>query len=680
MANMEDDEIDDWLDSDSDGAGEEQDAAPAPASSSSTTAAVAGDGTAPSEATTSERADPAPTTVAPSSLDHGAPLAKPASPPRVEPRPTAAVVAAEVTDANPAEAPPPLDDADHERAIPPPEPPAPSPVSTRVESESAPVDEMHTLSLSPGASPVALDVASARFDAPAVRLDATRFDLDSALEREEPEPEGPDAPPSSSPSTAPSPPLVASTAHAPPPVVSAMTAELTPPRADAIRSDAVSDPHLDLADSSAPAGLGALGGWALGGFGAATRLARDSLRAVASSDLADKTARAANGVRREIVNLSKHVAGTTSPVASSNPAGDEIATDVPEVNASRDSLWRAFGNLARESARALESAVESAATRPEASAGARVVSGFARRVEEGAFRLLRGAGDDSAAEDAAALERALVECGCASTLDELERLDADASRGSEPDAVSSRGFVAESVLELERLLNLEDPDADDGGDDEAGGSPCPGEDALELFVAMREEALAAANASRDDASSGFGVSSPSDANALDAALAPIRAEAATRVAEIVAASVAHLLDVAASLLDVAASDGPSPSSARWPPPTSPDFAATTVAKARARAVRRRVSAALNDAEAVVDAYAKARVAVADAAESAGAADAAASSRAREAAELCACAAKATARGYASDAAACLASIVAATAATAVAAKEGDVAATVAVQE
>ena len=521
MANMEDDEIDDWLDSDSDGAGEEQDAAPAPASSSSTTAAVAGDGTAPSEATTSDLADPAPTTVAPSSLDHGAPLAKPASPPRVEPRPTAAVVAAEVTDANPAEAPPPLDDADHERAIPPPEPPAPSPVSTRVESESAPVDEMHTLSLSPGASPVALDVASARFDAPAVRLDATRFDLDSALEREEPEPEGPDAPPSSSPSTAPSPPLVASTAHAPPPVVSAMTAELTPPRADAIRSDAVSDPRLDLADSSAPAGLGALGGWALGGFGAATRLARDSLRAVASSDLADKTARAANGVRREIVNLSKHVAGDDLAVASSNPAGDEIATDVPEVDESRDSLWRTFGNLARESARALESAVESAATRPEASAGARVVSGFARRVEEGAFRLLRGAGDDSAAEDAAALERALVECGCASTLDELERLDADASRGSEPDAVSSRGFVAESVLELERLLNLEDPDADDGGDDEAGGSPCPGEDALELFEAMREEALAAANASRD-APSESGVSSPSDANALDGARADSR--------------------------------------------------------------------------------------------------------------------------------------------------------------
>ena len=96
-------------------------------------------------------------------------------------------------------------------------------------------------------------------------------------------------------------------------------------------------------------------------------------------------------------------------------------------------------------------------------------------------------------------------------------------------------------------------------------------------------------------------------------------------------------------------------------------------------MRRRVSAALNDAEAVVDAYAKARVAVADAAESAGAADAAASSRAREAAELRANAAKATARGAASDAAACLASIVAATAATAVAAKEGDVAATVAVQ-
>ena len=354
-------------------------------------------------------------------------------PPRVEPRPTAAVVAAEVTDANPAEAPPPLDDADHERAIPPPEPPAPSPVSTRVESESAPVDEMHTLSLSPGASPVALDVASARFDAPAVRLDATRFDLDSALEREEPEPEGPDAPPSSSPSTAPSPPLVASTAHAPPPVVSAMTAELTPPRADAIRSDAVSDPRLDLADSSAPAGLGALGGWALGGFGAATRLARDSLRAVASSDLADKTARAANGVRREIVNLSKHVAGDDLAAASSNPAGDEIATDVPEVNASRDSLWRAFGNLARESARALESAVESAATRPEASARrARRLGVRATRRRGCVSSPVRGAGDDSAAEDAAALERALVECGCASTLDELERLDADASRGSSP--------------------------------------------------------------------------------------------------------------------------------------------------------------------------------------------------------------------------------------------------------
>ena len=99
------------------------------------------------------------------------------------------------------------------------------------------------------------------------------------------------------------------------------------------------------------------------------------------------------------------------------------------------------------------------------------------------------------------------------------------------------------------------------------------------------------------------------------------------MAEIVAASVAHLLDVAASLLDVAASDGPSPSSARWPPPTPPRFRGDDGREGRARAVRRRVSAALNDAEAVVDAYAKARVAVADAAESAGAADAAASSRA-----------------------------------------------------
>ena len=53
----------------------------------------------------------------------------------------------------------------------------------------------------------------------------------------------------------------------------------------------------------------------------------------------------------------------------------------------------------------------------------------ATRAEEGAFRRAYAARATMlAAEDAAALERALVECGCASTLDELERLDADASR------------------------------------------------------------------------------------------------------------------------------------------------------------------------------------------------------------------------------------------------------------
>ena len=157
-----------------------------------------------------------------------------------------------------------------------------------------------------------------------------------------------------------------------------MTAELTPlarTRSDPTRLRSASRPR-GLVRSR---GSWRTRGWALGGFGAATRLARDSLRAVASSDLADKTARAANGVRREIVNLSKHGRRGRPAGASSNPAGDEIATDVPEVNASRDSLWRAFGNLARESARALESAVESAATLPEGSAGARVVSGAATR-------------------------------------------------------------------------------------------------------------------------------------------------------------------------------------------------------------------------------------------------------------------------------------------------------------
>ena len=721
---MEDDEIDDWLDSDSDGAGEEQQAAPAPAASSSTTGTAtpdAGDGTTPSEATTPERANPAPTTAAPSSPDHEAPPANPASPPRVEATPDAPVVAVEVsTDATPAKAPPPRDDADHDRATTPPEPPAPSPVATRVEPESAPADEMQTLSLSPGASPVALNAPRAPFDAPAVRLDATRLDLNSAPEPEEPEHEteldepAPDASPSPSPwpspsaSTAPTPPA-APTAHAPPPVVSAMTAEPTPPRADATRPvsdpdrDADPDPNqnqnpnpapdLDLDLDDAPAGLGVLGGWALGGFGAATRLARDSLRAVASSDLADKTARAARGIRREIVDLSKHVAGDDLAVASSNPAGDARFADEsgpspePEPETAQ-SLWRAFGHLARDTARAFESAATAAATNPDvavaAEASARVVSGFARRVEEGAFRLLRvhGADEDAAAEDASALERALVACGCASTLDELERLDAETARGGAEaaDVHVSSAEAAANAAEAERLLDLEDPDADDGGDDRAGGAPCPGEDALELTRAMREEAIVAARESAAaavaDAESRAAISSPehSDATALEASIAPIRAEAATRVAEMVAAIVAHLLDVAASL-------GPSPSSsAPWPPPTSTEITARDVARARARAVRRRVAAALDDAEAVVDAYAEARVAVADAAASAGATDAAAASRVKEDAARGADAAKATARGYASDAARCLASIVAATAATAVAAKGGGVAATVAVQE
>lgn len=720
MASMEDDEIDEWLDSDSDGAGEEQQAAPAPAASSSTVMtppADAGDGTTPSEATTPERADAAPTTAAPSSPDHEAPPANPMSPP------DAPVVAAEVsTDATPAEAPPPpRDDADHDRATTPPEPPAPSPVATRVEPESAPADEMQTLSLSPGASPVALNAPRAPFD-------ATRLDLNSAPEPEEPELEPgteldepePDASPSpsrsASASTAPSPPA-APTAHAPPPVVSAMSAEPTPPGADATRPvsdpDRDADPNrnpnpnpdldLDLDLDDAPAGLSVLGGWALGGFGAATRLARDSLRAVASSDLADKTARAARGIRREIVDLSKHVAGDDLAVASSNPAGDAPRADGVSSGPSPESepetaqsLWRAFGHLARDTARAFESAATAAATNPDvasaAQASARVVSGFARRVEEGAFRLLRvhGADEDAAAEDASALERALVACGCASTLDELERLDAETARGGAEaaDVHASSAEAAANAAEAERLLDLEDPDADDGGDDRAGGAPCPGEDALELTRAMRDEAIVAAKefaaAAIADAESRAAISasnagassSPehSDATALEAVLAPIRAEAATRVAEMVAAIVAHLLDVAASL-------GPSPSSSEpWPPPTSIEITARDVARARARAVRRRVAAALDDAEAVVDAYAEARVAVADAAASVGAADAAKASRVKNDAARGADAAKATARGYASDAARCLASIVAATAATAVAAKGEGVAATVAVQE
>ena len=353
---------------------------------------------------------------------------------------------------------------------------------------------------------------------------------------------------------------------------------------------------------------------------------------MASSDLADKTARAANGVRREIVNLSKHVAGDDLRRRSSNPAGDEIATDVPEVDESRDSLWRAFGNP-RENPRARWSPRWSPRRRDRrARAGARVVSGFARRVEEGAFRLLRGAGDDSAAEDAAALERALVECGCASTLDELERLDADASRGWSPTRFHPRGFVAESVLELERLLNLEDPDADDGGDDEGG-----------LAVSRRGRPRTVRSDARGGARRGERVRATTRRAVSGFPPRPTRTRWTRRSRRFARRRRRawrrswRRRSRTFSTSPRALSTSPRATGRRPRPrggasPTSPVRGDDGRELARAPP-RRRVAAALNDAEAVVDAYAKARVAGRRRRGIGRGGGRAESSRAREAAEL-----------------------------------------------
>jgi len=255
--------------------------------------------------------------------------------------------------------------------------------------------------------------------------------------------------------------------------------------------------------------------------------------------------------------------------------------------------------------------------------------------------------------DGVFLETALIERGCAAHLETLETL-ADAAdalaaeawrdsnmeaEGPAAAAAASSAFrpdvldAVDAALDVESsgdaLTNggshLNDSERDlsgDEGDVARAGGCVPGEDASLLAASMQADAEAAARAAAAKALETFFGAFAEDAEdslvtkesieaALRSSLEPARRECAARVADVAAAIVAHLADVAAALETSGAWSSPSfvfveddddaTKGSYTPTPAS-------IALARARLIGARVRAMAADADGVADAFAAATVA------------------------------------------------------------------------
>ena len=395
-------------------------------------------------------------------------------------------------------------------------------------------------------------------------------------------------------------------------------------------------------------GFGSLLGASLGSVTAA-------VRAAARSDLARDALDHARGVGKELGTLAKHVAGEDRVGAEGAlrdgearvASGDgEDAPPSPEPDS--DDLWGAFGAMAKHAAKSLEtvattvtadpnvrrvaSSSAAAARRAAAVVETKTLDFLERSLDPNATRLSERARRLAAMADAdgAALERALIERGCAAHLETLETL-ADAADALAAEAwhetrasrdVSAAAAAAarrsafrpevlaaaDAALDVERAVrDGESPlsvEALEAAASAAGGG-VPGEDASELTSSMRADGEAVARAAAAEALGAFFATiraakeaekeapapdgddararsteltestestdrpSPESIEAsMVASLEPVRRESAARVADVAAAAVAHLADVAAALESAPGDSGRSSSEHRWPSPSS----------------------------------------------------------------------------------------------------------------
>ena len=446
-------------------------------------------------------------------------------------------------------------------------------------------------------------------------------------------------------------------------------------------------------------GFGSLLGASLGSVTAAVAAVTT---AAARSDLARDAADHARGVGKELGTLAKHVAGEDLARFSSlddattretrdtrfEETNEETTTNVEtndvvsskrddetrmDETASDDDLWSAFGAMAKHAAKSIETAAVAVASDPNVTLVASRSASLAKRAvaaaETRAFDFLEKtlgdlSNDDSRAlaaiadEDGVLLERALIERGCATHLEALETLadaaDAFAAEKEEEEKVKSitprSAFGADALASADAALDVERNVGDeiegcsedsDTVDIARAGGPVPGEDASELTGAMRADAEAAARDAAAAALAAFlvralrenaegreeGSETPSHPSpesieaALRTSLEPTRRESAARVADVAAAVVAHLVDVADALqaspgeLSATVPDASGTVARAWPSPASTaspgahgDTTPASISIARARLIGARVRAMAADADGVADAFAAATVA------------------------------------------------------------------------
>ena len=511
---MDDDEIDDWLDSSDDEAGEAPGATPRP-STPSFLAETTPDSTPAREAVTAAPAEEAPEAAAVAAAPVGVDEAIKEAPSDARPAPPSGPTLSAVSV----------------------EPPALA-VETAVERSSPEMtEEMTVLSLT---SPKAADLSEPEVGASSADSNAADayVSLEDAFERVPGASEDPKDPKRSE-----------------APATSAEEATLESdllPSAPVFRED-THDTHdtLGTTETRYAGGDGSDPAWTLwrgGGaaetppedaetffgvgslLGASLGSVKNAVAAVTTaasrSDLGSQSAADhVRGFGKELGTFAKHVAGEDlarrdDATTSANDEGSISKRDATrdDDRDDRDDLWSAFGAMAKHAAKSLETVAVAVASDPNvtrvasrsAAAAKRAVAAAETRAFDFLERTLGERSEESrvfaaiADADGVLLERALIERGCAAHLESLETLadaaDAFAEESSdrlesekeENHATSARSAFradalasADAALDVERNREIETSDGDTTVDIARAGGPVPGEDASELTGAMR---------------------------------------------------------------------------------------------------------------------------------------------------------------------------------------------------
>ena len=468
-------------------------------------------------------------------------------------------------------------------------PPSPAPVTIPVRDETELVeDEMQTLALSPGASapPQSAFAPADLRDGPSViQPPDTAVTMNSEIQPEEEDTRGEDAQDFDD--------------------------------GDSYGSGAYGD---DLGDDDV---LDKLGEWGEH----LTKLTNEGLKHVkrtganiARSDYAAKAIEAAKGVGKELAELGSHIAGddltpekdrlAQANATDANTTGAETAEASGQSNETEPAspgagggLWGAFSGFAKKAADAIETAASKAADAIEkpadetpgkgglhklASRSTELVTGFASKLEAGAFELLgahpalSGAGDDAAAE----IEAALDELGLRERMDAMEAaadegmaacesirsaLVSDEDRAAFDDVV----FVAREILDLDdgtptapraatgvptptEIEEVVHPLVKEASSLREGGVDEMLEIASEVASAMEKRAADAVAAVRGAEGADANVSAATRLRLLDEAdelVGEMRGECARRVASFVLVIVSHLQKAQQRLNDAEPSGG-----------------------------------------------------------------------------------------------------------------------------